>query len=375
MHPEYQICKTCVMDTSDLGIEFVGDHCNHCLSYHEKVAAQLVPAKLRDEALARLLGDIKTNSASKKYDCIIGVSGGVDSSYVAYLAKQWGLRALLVHLDNGWNSDISVKNISNIAKTTGFDLYTYVIDWDDFRDIQLSLFRASVVDIELATDHAIKAVLYKIAAKFRCNFVFSGGNVITEAIMPVSWRHTKVDWKNLKDIHKKYGSMGLQSYPRAGIFRQQFYKHFYNITFVPVLAYVDFERSDVIEKLKGQLLWSEYGGKHHESIFTRFYQGYILPNKFGIDKRRAHLSNLICAKQIERAAALEQLEKNPYDEQLMAQDRAFVIKKLGWSEEEFDAYIARPGRSHYEFKSDEPLVEELLKLRAKVRGCIRSKFL
>jgi N-acetyl sugar amidotransferase len=359
----YKVCGFCVMDTSDPGIRFDGDRCNHCKSYFVKVDAQIIPTAQRDSLLAELVKNIKQSNSRVEYDCVVGISGGVDSSYVALLAKDLGLSALLVHLDNGWNSEISVKNVRNITLQTGFNLYTHVIDWNEFRDIQLALFKASVVDIELATDHAIKATLLKVAAKFGVKYILNGGNVITEAIMPVSWRHTKVDKANLKDIHRQFGTLSLKTYPTAGIIKQQLYKYVSKIRTVQILNYYDFDRDMVIQRLKDELSWMDYGGKHHESVFTRFYQAYILPKKFNIDKRRAHYSNLICAKQITRSNALKYLESPVYDKNLLEQDLNYVTKKLGFTLDEFNNYLAKPPRSHYEFKTDDHMIEKLLRFR------------
>jgi N-acetyl sugar amidotransferase len=365
----YQICSQCVMDTSDPDIIF-NEYgvCNHCKNYEIKVLAQIIPDEKRSLSLKNLVTQIKEQGSRKKYDCIIGISGGVDSSYVVLLAKDLGLKALLVHLDNGWNSEIAVKNIKNVVENTGFDLFTYVIDWDEFRDIQLSLFKASVVDIELATDHAIKAVLFRLAAKFRVKYMLNGGNVITEAIMPVSWRHTKVDKSNLLDIHKKFGTIRLKSYPKAGIIKQQFYKILLGITNVKILNYVDFDRDIVIKRLKSELEWQEYGGKHHESVFTRFYQAYILPKKFNIDKRRCHYSNLICAGQLTRNEAIGAIKEPVYNVKLLNTDLEYVLKKLQFSKAEFDQYIKSPKVSHYIYKSDEFLIKFLIKIRLKFLG-------
>ena len=226
----YKICSFCVMDTSDPNIKFDSENrCNHCKSYFDKVAFEIIPINQRRKKLENLVENIKSSNIKGKYDCVVGVSGGVDSSYVALIAKDFNLRTLLVHLDNGWDSQISVQNINNITKNTGFDLFTHVIDWNEFKDLQLSLFKASVVDIELATDHAIKALLFQISVKFGIKYMLNGGNVRTEAIMPVLWRHSKPDIKNLKDIHSKYGTTRLKTYPMAGILKQQFYKYFYSI--------------------------------------------------------------------------------------------------------------------------------------------------
>lgn len=365
----YKICNHCIMDTSDPEIQFDEKGvCNHCKSYFKKVENE----KRVDEAGKRefdeLVAKIKKSGKRKKYDCVIGVSGGVDSSYVALLAKDLGLRALLVHLDNGWNSEIAVKNVKNIAKNTEFDLFTHVIDWKEFRDIQLSLFKASVVDIELATDHAIKAILFRVAKKFSIKYMLNGGNVVTEAIMPQTWRHTKVDRANLVAIHRKFGRVKLKTFPLAGIIKQQYYKYVHGIKNIKILSYLNFNRDDVISRLESELGWQQYGSKHHESVFTRFYQGYILPKKFSIDKRRCHYSNLICAGQLSREEALAKMDEPVYDPQLLKNDKNFVLKKLQFSEQEFEDYISSPGVSHYSFRSDEKLIERLLAVRTLLRG-------
>ena len=352
------------MDESDRDIRFdETGRCNHCIEYYRKLESQLIPRNEQKGRLEKLIKKIKNSNVKGEYDCIVGVSGGVDSSYVALLAKDLGLRTLLVHLDNGWNSEISVKNVSNITKSTNFDLYTYVIDWNEFKDIQLSLFKASVVDIELVTDHAIKAVLFKISRKFNVKYILNGGNVVTEAIMPKSWRHTKVDKSNIKDIHKKFGEVPIKTYPMSGIIKHQFFKYVSRIKTIQILNYYSFDREHVISRIKNELGWEDYGGKHHESVFTRFYQAYILPEKFQIDKRLAHLSNLICAGQMSREQAISKLAEPVYDVNGLEQDLVFVTKKLGFSEADFEDYIQKPPRSHYEFKSDDKMIEFLLKVR------------
>ena len=364
-----QVCNFCIMDTTDKDIQFDDDgRCNHCKDYFIKRDAQLIKKSEQKSELDKIIKNVKNSNLKGQYDCVIGISGGVDSSYVALLAKDHGLRALLVHLDNGWNSEISIKNVNNITKETGFHLYTHVIDWNEFKDLQLSLFKASVVDIELVTDHAIKAVLLKTAAKFNIKYILNGGNVVTEAIMPISWRHTKVDKSNILDIHKKFGNIKIKTYPMAGILKQQYYKYVLKIKTIQILNYVDFNRGDTVERLKKELKWHEYGGKHHESVFTRFYQGYILPSKFNIDKRLAHYSNLICANQLSRKEAISKISEPVYNEDLLNQDHEFVLKKLDFTKEEFENYISSSPRSHYEFKSDDSMIKNLLKIRNFIFG-------
>mgnify|MGYP001202105334 CR=1 FL=1 len=358
---EYQICNFCIMDTSDKDIQFDKEGiCNHCKNYFPRIKKNLIPEQFQEKKLSRLVSLIKKTGKNKKYDCIVGVSGGVDSSYVALLAKKLKLRTLLVHMDNGWNSKTSIKNIKNLCINTKFDLFTYVINWNEFKDLQLSLFKASVVDIELATDHAIKAVLYKLAHKFNVKYLLNGGNIRTECIMPKSWRHTKADRSNILDIHTKFGSVKLKTFPFAGAIKRQLYQSILGIKDITLLNYFSFKRDDVIQQLKKELGWIEYEGKHHESIFTRFYQAYILPKKFLIDKRRCHLSNLICTGLIDRNQALLKIKGEVYDQDLLKKDKYFVMKKLGFDKSSFNEYINQPPVSHHNFKSDENLIKNLL---------------
>lgn len=364
---KYKICSKCIMDTADPDIHFdSAGICNHCKIYKEKVANELIKKDIKKKCLDELIKKIKTQTNT--YDCLIGVSGGVDSSYVSLIAKDLGLNALLVHMDNGWNSDIAVKNIKNISKNTGFDLFTYVINWQEFKDVQISLFKASVVDIELATDHAIKAVLFRTAFKHKIKYLFNGGNVVTEAIMPEKWRHIKVDKSNLLDIHRRYGKVKLKTYPTAGIIKQQLYKYFLGLKNIKILNYVEFDKGQIIKRLEHELEWVNYGGKHHESIFTRFYQGYILPNKFNIDKRKSHYSNLINAGQLKREEALNLMKKPPYGKKLMESDFNFLLKKLNFKKDDFIKYINSPKIDHSFYKTDVDFINWLTKIRKFIRG-------
>ncbi|MDB6129920.1 MAG: N-acetyl sugar amidotransferase, partial [Verrucomicrobiales bacterium] len=309
-----------------------------------------------------LIRQIKEAGRGRQYDCLVGVSGGVDSTYVAYIAKREGLRALAVHLDNGWNSELAVKNIENIVTRLGFDLFTYVIDWNEFRDLQLSYLKASVVDIEAATDHAISGILYRLALKHRVKFILGGNNVQTETVLPRHWYWNKDDYINVKAIHAKFGTVPLKTYPFFG-FREKWLSEYKNIRTVPILNYLPYIKSEVKKTIQEELGWRDYGGKHYESIWTRFYQGYILPAKFGIDKRRGHLSSLIGAGQITRDEALAELKKPIYDEEQMKTDRTFVLKKFGLTEDQFINLIALPIRSHRDFASHGPIYDRYPMLR------------
>jgi len=285
----------------------------------------------------------------------MGLSGGVDSTYVAYLAKQLGLRPLAVHFDNGWNSELAVMNIENIITKLGFDLFTYVIDWNEFRDIQLAYLKASVVDIEAITDHAIFATLYRLAGEKKIKYVLSGTNVQTENTLPRSWIFNKHDHINIQSIHKAYGTLPLKTFPFSNAKVKRYYRQVLGVTSVSVINYVEYNKKKIKELIQRELGWRDYGGKHYESVWTRFYQGYILPTKFNIDKRKAHLSDLIFGGQITKEEALEELRKPIYDATQFKIDYDFVLKKLGLTEDEFNAIMQAPPRSHYDFDYEKPI--------------------
>ncbi len=347
------MCKRCVMDTTDPKIQFDENGiCNHCTNYLARAEKVLLPPERREAKLKEYINKIKEWGRGKEYDCIAGVSGGVDSTYMVYIAKELGLRPLAVHLDNGWNSRLAVTNIERVLNQLDVDLYTHVIDWEEFKDIQMAYFKASVVDIEVASDHAIVAMIHNIAADRRIKYILRGSNFATEGIMPRSWVWVKNDLANLKDIHRYYGTRKLKTYPTLGFLRLVYLRKIRGIERFPLLNYIDYNRDEAKRFLIEELGWEDYGGKHHESIFTKFYQSYILPTKFNIDKRKAHLSTLICSGQITREDALKRLEEPLYDESELKRDTEYVLKKFGWTEEEFREIMNLPIRQHDEFKTD-----------------------
>lgn len=353
--PEHiQVCNRCIMDTTDPQIFFDAQGiCNHCYEFDRTTEAWNLPRLLRDHALERKFEQIRKVGAGKDFDCIMGLSGGVDSSYVAWLAKEHGLRPLCVHLDNGWNSELAVANIHGIVKTCGFELFTHVIDWEEFKDLQRSFFRADVIDLELLTDHAIFGVIIQLAKKFKIKSILSGSNIATEAVLPKSWVHRKQDLANIRAIHKAYGTRSLRSFPQVSTLHHVFLMYGLGYRVVRPLNMIDYNKSAAKSLLTEKFGWRDYGGKHYESIFTKFYQAHILPEKFGVDKRKAHLSTLILSGQMSRESALKELEMPLYDPQELAADTAYVCKKLGFSTAEFQDYMERKPRGHYEFKTDQ----------------------
>lgn len=347
------VCKNCILDSNDdpgLHLDKNGV-CNHCHYYYNEAKHYLKEGAEGERLLNETVAAIKQYGSNRQYDCLIGLSGGVDSSYVAYKAKELGLRALCVHFDNGWNSEQAVMNIHHIVNKLGFDLSTYVINWDEFKDLQLAYLKASVIDIEVLTDHAIYGTMFKIAKDNDIKYVLGGHNVTTEGVLPYHWTFNKKDYINIKAIHKLHGSMQLRTFPFLDRKMKKFIKES-GVEFINYLNWMPYVKDDVKEILKKELEWQDYGGKHYESIWTRFYQGYILPVKFGVDKRKAHLSSLICSGQMTREQALEEMKKSPYDDALLKVDKEFVLKKLGLSENEFDAIMSQPVRSHWDYDTE-----------------------
>lgn len=341
------------MDTTDPDIFFdAAGVCNHCHRYEEISSQRLIPPEQRRHRLAQLVAEVKTAGQGKPYDCVIGVSGGVDSTYVAWVVKDLGLRPLAVHLDNGWNSELAVANIEKTLNKLEIDLYTHVIDWEEFRDLQISFLKASTPDGEVPTDHAIFALLYKIAAKQGLKHIITGTNVISEAILPEKWGYGYFDWSYVKDVHRRFGSERLSTFPRFSLLNLFYYVFVRRIRMVSVLNFIDYNKQQAMEVLQNQLGWVYYGGKHYEFIYTRFYQAYVLPRKFGIDKRKAHYSNLILSGQMTRSEALDAMKAPAYPDDLLEEDRQYAIKKLNLDARSFEEIMALPRKTFLDYKNN-----------------------
>ena len=349
----YKMCSRCVMDTDDdANIVFDKDgQCNYCNEYflnQSKLTKN--PNDLKEE-LDLIVKNIKQQQKTSKYDCLIGVSGGADSMYVVHLLAKFGLRPLVVHYDNGWDSELAVKNIEVVVNKLGLDLSTYVNDWEEFKDIQLSFMKASVIDIELITDQAIIATLYKQSQKHNIKYVFTGHNTSTECILPKHWYHWKLDGLNIKAIHKKFGTKKIKTYPIVTYFDQYFLNKTKRIQQYSLLNYVEYNKAKAKEILIREYGWVDYSGKHTESIFTRFYQNYILPIKFNVDKRKAHLASVICSGQLTRQEALAELKSKPWETKETLDDKAYVIKKFEVTEAWFDNWMKEKPVSHFAYPS------------------------
>lgn len=360
---DYQICTRCIMDTTDPEITFdENGYCNHCVQYYQRAVNEVFSEAEGEAILQSIVAKIKQEGKGKEYDCIIGVSGGVDSTAVAYHVKKLGLRPLALHLDNGWDSELAVDNVKRLLDTLEIDLYTHVIDWEEFRDLQLSFLKASVANCEIPTDHAINALLVRTAQERKIRYIITGGNLATEGILPAAWGYYNLDLKHLKALHKRFGSVKLKTFPQLSLLRFLYSVFIQRVRYIPVLNYLNYNKAEAKELIK-TLGWRDYGGKHFESIYTRFFQSYILPKKFGYDKRRAHLSTLICSGQISREDALAEMLEDPYKGGDLQQDREYVIKKLGLTEEEFDKLMAAPVKEHTEYPSNNFFFHEAQQLK------------
>lgn len=362
------VCATCVMDTSDPDIVFDdAGICNHC---HDAKTA-LIRVQLSDDVAQQNLDDladkIRANSKGRPYDAVVGMSGGVDSSYVAWLAHKMDLRILAVHFDNGWNAEIATANIHTLVEGFGFDLETCVIDWPEFKDLQRAFIKAGVVDIEMLTDHAIMASMFELAKRHNIKYVLSGTNVATEHGMPRAWVWNKQDLINIQAIHKRFGDRKLKSFPRMGLLKSIVRRYLgIGFEFVEILDLINFRKNEAMKLLEKKTGWRYYGGKHYESVFTKFYQAYILPQKFGIDKRKVHLSALVRNGEMTRDEALVELGLPLYNVDDLRRDKAYVLKKLGFSEEKFDALMDEKPVAHSFYDSDIRIRSILKKIARKL---------
>jgi N-acetyl sugar amidotransferase len=344
--PKQRACKRCVMDTSHAEILFDSEGvCNFCHGFDLLNAARPRGESATD-ALTQCISSVKAAGASKKYDCVLGLSGGVDSSYLALKLKEWGLRPLAVQFDNGWNTELANHNIERICKALHIDLFTSVADWEEFSALQRSFLKAGVANAEAPTDHAIFATIYRTARKFRIPYLITGVNVATECYNPIghqnlndfSFGYYYSDLHHIKAIHRHFGGSRLRNFPSMGILEKIWYEKF-RLTRLDPLNLIEYNKEEAARELQDRLGWRPYSGKHHESVFTRFHQSYILPRKFKLDKRKLHMSNLIWSGQLSRIDAIEELSKPACPEELIRQDEKYVKTKLGFSDKEWSEII------------------------------------
>lgn len=352
------------MDTTAADIT-LDEHgvCNYCTEFLEG-SSHIIHEDLADKEarLQELVQRVKASGKGKPYDCIVGVSGGVDSSWALVEVQRLGLRPLAVHMDNGWNSELAQNNIANLVNGLGVDLHTHVIDWDEYRELMQAFFDADVIDVELLYDNAMLAVNYQQAAKYGLKYILAGTNQATEGMrMPKEWNWFKYDKRNIVALAKHHGMRGINTFPAigtAGFIRQHFVK---GVRWTSFLDYLPYNKSDALNELEQHYGYKRYPFKHYESVFTRFYQGYILPRKFGVDKRKLHLGTLVASGQMSRDEALKGLEGIPYpSEAHMQADVAYFLKKMRWAPEQLEAYMARPEVSHADYPTEKPVWDLLL---------------
>lgn len=355
----YQMCTRCIMDTqTDSGIQFNAyGVCSYCQAFDQIAKPVLARVKTEEgvRILAQVVKEMRDAGKGREYDCILGLSGGVDSSYMAYQAKKFGLKVLAVHVDGGWNSELAVANIENIVKKLDIDLVTWVVDWEEMRDLQLAFFKASLANCDVPQDHAFFAALRRTADQHGIRYILDGTNLATEFILPRSREYNAGDLRHLYAIQKQFGTVRLRRFPTLGFVRRYLYYPFMRrMKTIQLLDLLPYNKEEAKRIIMQELGWRDYGGKHYESIFTRFFQGYYLPVKFGYDKRRAHLSSLIVSGQLQRGDALEEIEDSPYPSQeMLREDKEFVAKKLGLTVSEFDAIMALSPATHKDFPSNE----------------------
>lgn len=357
----------CVMDTSDPWITFNDEGvCNHCQAYDVYVNSIGTPED-RQHKLEQLVAQLKARGKGKEYDCIMGLSGGVDSSYLAWFAvKKLGLRPLVVHVDTGWNSELAVNNIQNIVQRLDLDMHTLVIDWPEIRDLQRSYFLSGIANLDVPQDHAFIASLFSEARKYGITDILNGGNMQTESILPNAWGYDASDSVSLKAIHAKFGTIKLKNYPTISMYEKYFYYPFVlKMRVHRPLELIDY-RKDIAKKLLiEELGWRDYGGKHYESVFTKFFQAHYLPTKFGYDKRLAHYASLIVSGQINKEEAHSELQKPLYDLRDLEEDKVFWIKKLGVSESEYERIMAARPTFYTDFANNQ---QSLTRLRSAARA-------
>lgn len=363
---EIQICTRCVMDTTDSKIVFDENGvCDHCRDFEENVKPNWHTDERGDDELKRIIKKIKEDGKDRDFDCIIGMSGGADSSYLLHVAvKEYGLRPLVFHVDGGWNSQIAVNNINVMIEKLGLDLYTEVINWEEMKAFQLAYFRAGVPNIDVPQDHAFVATLYNFAAKYKIKYILNGGNISTEVVRnPLEWLYYGTDMKQIAAIRKLYCDNPLKTYPFSSVLKHKFYlRYIQKVQVVKPLNYFPYIKEQAMRVLAEEYGWIPYPQKHFESRFTKFYEGYWLPRKFGYDTRKVQYSSLILTGQMTREEALEKLKTPAISDEDAKQDFEYVATKLDISVEELQRYFDQPNKSY----KDYPNQEAMFNLGAKV---------
>ncbi len=355
----YQVCIKCVMDTSDSKITFDEKGvCDHCISFKYDVLPNWHTDERGRAELDKIVAEIKSDGKARDFDCIMGMSGGADSSYLLHVVvKEFGLRPLVFHVDGGWNSQTAVNNINVLIDKLGLDLYTEVINWEEMKDFQLSYFKSGLSNTDIPQDHAFIAVLYDFASRYKIKYILNGGNFSTECVRnPMEWIYYGTDMAQIKDIRKRFGTIPLRTYPFSSVIRHKFYlRYVRKVQVVKPLNYVPYIKTEAMKFLEKEYGWQPYPQKHFESRFTKFYEGYWLPKKFGYDTRKVQYSSLILTDQMTREEALEKLSKPAIDEKEAKHEFEYMANKLSISVEELQGYMDAPNKTYKDYKNQETM--------------------
>lgn len=367
---KYQICNRCIMDTnSDPLIKFDKQGvCNHCHGFDAVVSKLPQTDEERTFVFNKLVSDMKEHGKGKEFDCVLGISGGVDSAYLAYIAKKAGLRILAVHVDAGWNTDIAVENIKKLCSKLEIELHTIVVDWNTMKELQRAYLFSGLPNLDVPQDHAFLAGTYKFAKKYGIDYMLNGSNHQTEGILPPNYGYAAIDYRNIKDVYKKCGRgrVSLKKYPKMSLFTYSL-MYLGKTRRVNLLNYVPYSKKMAIELLHREFDWNYYGGKHFESRFTKFFQSYYLPKKFGYEKKRAHISSLIVGGEISREEGLRDMaDDSGYTEHQMIEDRDYILKKLDISIYEWDAMMAADNKTEDDYKNNKKLMRQMQAIKKKL---------
>lgn len=372
MSTQYRRCNNCIMDTTDPEIKFDDKGvCDHCNNFYGNILPNWKPGSEGKKQLMKIVAKIIRDGKDKDYDCLMGISGGVDSSYMAYLARvKLGLRPLIFHIDAGWNSQQAVNNIERIIDSLNLDLHTEVINWEEMKDLQAAFFKAQVCHVDTPQDHAFQAAMWNFASKNGFKYILNGGNISSECVRePLEWHYHASDLRQIKDIHTKFGTRPLKSFPLASIFKYRiYYKYVKGISVIKPLDYIPFEKEKAMQFLEKEFGWQRYAQKHYESRFTRFYEGYWMPKKFGFDIRLAHYSSLILTNQMTREEALKKVSVLPYDDEAIKEDFEYVATKLGFTVDEFKEIMNGNNKTFRDYKNSMGFIEMGMKVMRFIGG-------